>query len=143
MLGSLVVFATSMFALWAGVSDGYAALVFVQAQSFADATRQLVRVAAQLELDFNSVERIVEYLDVPQEKPAIIANSRPPAAWPTSNGAIVFEDLVVRYAPELPAVLKGLSFTINPSEKIGVVCSRSISNLSISNRIAGGTNRKW
>jgi ABC-type multidrug transport system fused ATPase/permease subunit len=121
MLGSLVVFTTSIFALWAGVSDGYAALVFVQAQAFADATRQLVRVAAQVELDFNSVERIVEYLDVPQEKPAIIANSRPPAAWPTSSGTIVFDDLVVRYAPELPAVLKGLSFVIKPSEKIGVV----------------------
>jgi hypothetical protein len=43
MLGSLVVLLTGIFALAAGVSDGYAALVFVQAQAFADATRYLVR----------------------------------------------------------------------------------------------------
>jgi len=33
----------------------------------------------------------------------------------------VIEDLVVRYAPELPAVLHNLSFSVRPSEKIGVV----------------------
>lgn len=43
LLGSVVVFVTGIFALWAGVSDGYAALVFVQAQIFADSTRYLVR----------------------------------------------------------------------------------------------------
>lgn len=79
------------------------------------------RVAAQLELDFNSVERIVEYLEVPQERPSIIENSRPPAYWPSSNGEIVVNNLVVRYASELPAVLKNLSFIIKPREKIGVV----------------------
>lgn len=79
------------------------------------------RVAAQLELDFNSVERVVEYLDLPQEAPPIIQNSRPPAYWPSNSGAVEFVDLKVRYAPTLPDVLKGLSFVIKPSEKIGVV----------------------
>jgi hypothetical protein len=78
-------------------------------------------VLAQLELDFNSVERIVEYFDVPQEAPAIIENSRPPAYWPSSNGDLVVDNLIVRYAPDLPIVLRNLSFTLEPSEKIGVV----------------------
>ncbi|KAF7720354.1 hypothetical protein EC973_000480, partial [Apophysomyces ossiformis] len=30
-------------------------------------------------------------------------------------------DLEVRYAPDLPAVLKGLTFSVRPKEKIGVV----------------------
>ncbi|KAK0233579.1 P-loop containing nucleoside triphosphate hydrolase protein [Armillaria fumosa] len=120
-LGSVVVFATTIFALWMGVRSGAAAIVIVQSGIFAEASRQLVRVAAQLELDFNSVERVVEYLDVPQEAPAIMEKSRPPAYWPSNSGALVVEDLVVKYAPDLPAVLKGLSFVINPSEKIGVV----------------------
>ena len=81
------------------------------------------RVLAQLELDFNSVERIGEYLDVLQEAPAIIPQYRPPAYWPSSNGQLVVENLVVKYAPDLPAVLHNLSFTIAPCEKIGVVCS--------------------
>ncbi|KAJ7040325.1 pleiotropic drug resistance ABC transporter [Mycena alexandri] len=120
-LGSVVVFATTIFALWMGVTNGAAAIVIVQAGIFAEASRQLVRVAAQLELDFNSVERVIEYLDVPQEAPAIVEKSRPPAYWPSSSGELVVDNLVVRYAPDLPPVLRNLSFSIKPSEKIGVV----------------------
>lgn len=80
------------------------------------------RVAAQLELDFNSVERVTEYLNVPQEAPAIIEKCRPPAYWPSSNGQLVVEDLVVKYAPHLPPVLRNLTFTVEAREKIGVVC---------------------
>ncbi|KAG6817911.1 hypothetical protein H0H87_012379 [Tephrocybe sp. NHM501043] len=76
---------------------------------------------AQLELDFNSVERVAEYLDVPQEAPGIIEKSRPPAYWPSSSGDLRVENLVVRYAPHLPPVLKNMSFTVKPMEKIGVV----------------------
>ena len=79
-------------------------------------------MAAQLELDFNSVERVVEYLDIPQEAPSIVEKTRPPAYWPSSSGDLHVEDLVVRYAPHLPPVLQKVSFTIKPSEKIGVVC---------------------
>ena len=134
-------FCTTLFALRSGLSDGYSAVVIVQAGVFAEVSRQLVRyifmskitmacslnsiglyrVAAQLELDFNSVERIVEYLEVPEERPAIIEDHRPPAYWPSSNGDITVDNLVVRYAPELPAVLKNLTFVIKPMEKIGVV----------------------
>ncbi|KAI0775079.1 P-loop containing nucleoside triphosphate hydrolase protein [Trametes elegans] len=120
-LGSVVVFLTTLFALWTSVSSGYAALVIVQAGVFAEASRQLVRVLAQVELDFNSVERIVEYLNVPQEAPAVVHEKRPPAAWPSSNGELVVEDLVVKYAPHLPAVLKSLSFHVRPTEKVAVV----------------------
>ncbi|KAF8921944.1 pleiotropic drug resistance ABC transporter [Mucidula mucida] len=120
-LGSVVVYATTVFALWMGVQSGAAAIVIVQSGIFAEASRQLVRVAAQLELDFNSVERVVEYLDLPQEAPAILEKSRPPAYWPSNSGQLVVDHLVVKYAPELPPVLKDLSFSVNPSEKIGVV----------------------
>lgn len=70
----------------------------------------------------HSVERIVEYLGVPQEAPAIITSNRPPAYWPSSNGELSVQDLVVKYAPNLPPVLHGISFTVKPTEKIGVVC---------------------
>lgn len=63
----------------------------------------------------------MEYFGVPQEAPAVVEKSRPPAYWPSSNGELVVDDLVVRYAPGLPAVLRNLTFTIKPSEKIGVV----------------------
>ena len=107
--------------MWQGVADGTAAIIFTQASIFANASRRLVSVAAEMELDFNSVERVVEYLDVPQEAPAVIEKSRPPAYWPSHTGELVVEDLVVQYAPKLPAALHKVTFTVKPSEKIGVV----------------------
>jgi len=83
-------------------------------------------VSAQLELDFNSVERITEYLDVPEEAPAVIPGSRPPAYWPSSSGGLVVEDLTVRYGVDMPPVLNKLSFSLAAGEKIGVVCFRCI-----------------
>ncbi|KAK7058500.1 hypothetical protein VNI00_002134 [Paramarasmius palmivorus] len=120
-LGSVVVYATTIFSLWMGIKSGATAIVIVQAGIFAEASRQLVRVAAQLELDFNSVERVVEYLDVPQEAPAIIDDKRPPAYWPSSSGQLVVDKLSVRYAPHLPTVLHDVSFAVEPREKVGVV----------------------
>ncbi|KAG5351693.1 hypothetical protein C0989_005206 [Termitomyces sp. Mn162] len=76
---------------------------------------------AQLELDFNSVERVVEYLDVPQEAPATIEKNRPPAYWPSNSGDLRVENLVVRYAPHLPPVLTEVSLTVKAGERIGVV----------------------
>ena len=42
-LGSVVVYMTTLFALSAGVSNGLAALVIINAADFAEASRQLVR----------------------------------------------------------------------------------------------------
>jgi len=127
-----------MFALLSGTNDGLSAIVIVQAGIFADASRQLVKAAAQLELDFNSVERVIEYLDVPQEKEAVVKECRPPVGWlsgesPSSspdlsgngngngNGGVKVEGLVVRYAEGLPDVLKGISFEMKRGMKVGVV----------------------
>ncbi|CCO27282.1 CCR4-NOT transcription complex subunit 3 [Rhizoctonia solani AG-1 IB] len=120
-LGSVVVMLGTLFALLSGVAAGTAAIVIVQAGVFAEASRQLVRVFAQLELDFNSVERIGEYLILPQEAPAIIANARPPAHWPSRTGGITVDHLVMRYADGLPDVLRDLTFEVRPREKVGVV----------------------
>ena len=131
-LGSIVVFFATVFALLANVSNGLAAIVIVQSAVFAEASRQLVRVLAQVELDFNSVERIVEYFEVPQEKP-LIADRRPPAYWPSTEGQVHVENLVVKYSDNLPPALDHVSFTVRPREKIGVVSVHHDNYLTISN----------
>ncbi|KAJ6615389.1 multidrug resistance-associated ABC transporter [Mycena sp. CBHHK59/15] len=71
-----------------------------------------------------SVERIIEYLDLPQEPPAIIESSRPPAYWPSSaknDSLVVVEDLNIKYAPELPSVLQSVSFVLKAGERVGLV----------------------
>lgn len=46
----MVVFLTTVFALTAGVQEGLAAICIVQSEAFAEASRSLVTVFAQLEL---------------------------------------------------------------------------------------------
>ncbi|KAH9476583.1 ATP-dependent bile acid permease [Psilocybe cubensis] len=77
-----------------------------------------------LELDLNSVERLIEYLDVPQEPPAIIETKRAPAYWPSSSSntdLLVVENLEVKYAPELPSVINDVSFSLKAGERIGLL----------------------
>ncbi|KAK0578361.1 hypothetical protein LWI29_009118 [Acer saccharum] len=80
----------------------------------------VLRLASLAENSLNSVERIGTYIELPSEAPLIIESNRPPPGWP-SSGAIKFEDVVLRYRPELPPVLHGLSFQISPSDKVGIV----------------------
>lgn len=69
-----------------------------------------------------AVERLVEYHNEPEEK-AAISHPRPPAEWPQA-GAIEAVQLVVRYRPQLPPVLKSLSFKVEAREKVGI-CGRT------------------
>ncbi|KAE9593921.1 putative xenobiotic-transporting ATPase [Lupinus albus] len=80
----------------------------------------VLRQASRAENSFNAVERVDTYIDLETEAPGIIETNRPPPGWPAS-GSIKFEDVVLRYRPELPPVLHGLSFTVPPTEKVGVV----------------------
>ena len=70
------------------------------------------------------MERVVEYLDLPQEPPAVIESRRPPAYWPSTSSnrpLITVENLEIKYAPELPAVLHGVSFSLGAKERIGLL----------------------
>ena len=70
----------------------------------------------------NLVERVVYYAtEVEQEAPHDLPGDKiTPTPWP-SQGQIEFADVVFKYRPELPLVLKGLNMTIKPGEKIGIV----------------------
>jgi ABC-type multidrug transport system fused ATPase/permease subunit len=54
----------------------------------------------------------------------VIENSRVPAYWPSSSNndsLIIVENLEVKYAPELPAVLHDVSFKLKAGERIGLL----------------------
>uniref|UniRef100_A0A5B6ZBR8 ABC-type xenobiotic transporter n=1 Tax=Davidia involucrata TaxID=16924 RepID=A0A5B6ZBR8_DAVIN len=80
----------------------------------------VLRLASLAENSLNAVERVGSYIELPSEGPSVIESNRPPPGWP-SFGSIKFEDVVLRYRAELPPVLHGLSFTIHPSDKVGIV----------------------
>lgn len=123
MLGAVSVFFTTLFALSGAVEAGSAGIAILSAQSFVSACYWVSRFWGQLEMDFNAVERVQEYLQIPQEPPSTIANRRPPAYWPSTDSGEHFlsvQDLEIKYAPELPSVFKG-SFDVKAGEKIGLI----------------------
>ena len=69
-----------------------------------------------MEQDFNAVERVLHYTELPSEGSATTPND-PPPSWPES-GALEFKDVEMAYRPGLPPVLKGVSFQVKPGEKV-------------------------
>ncbi|KAJ0964619.1 hypothetical protein J5N97_025757 [Dioscorea zingiberensis] len=80
----------------------------------------LTRWYSVLENSIISIERIKQYMHIQSEAPAIIDGNRPPQSWP-HEGKIEFSELKVRYRPNSPLVLKGITCTFMAGQKIGVV----------------------
>lgn len=85
----------------------------------------------------NGVERVRAYLSIPTEAPAVLVNHRPPPSWP-SHGHIAVQDLVVRYRPDLPPVLHGLSFEVSAGEKIGIAGRTGCGKVQLVSRLPWG-----
>lgn len=79
-----------------------------------------IAVLCSLENRMISVERMLQYMNIPSEPPLTISESRPNCQWPT-KGEIELRNLHVRYAPQLPFVLKGLTCTLPGGKKTGIV----------------------
>ncbi|KDR71589.1 hypothetical protein GALMADRAFT_792794 [Galerina marginata CBS 339.88] len=78
-----------------------------------------VRYFVQLEQSMIAMERIQEFSVLEPEAPEF-TDVIPAENWPT-EGAVSFENLSVRYAPQLKDVLHDLTFSIKPKEKIGIL----------------------
>ncbi|XP_057547947.1 ABC transporter C family member 10-like isoform X2 [Amaranthus tricolor] len=67
-----------------------------------------------------SVERLSQYMDIESEAPEFIKNSHPPLNWP-SVGKVDILNLQIRYRPNTPLILRGISCTFEGGDKIGIV----------------------
>ncbi|KAI7106510.1 ABC bile acid transporter, partial [Hortaea werneckii] len=85
---------------------------------FVNSTHYLCRQYGQLQMEFVSVERVVELLHLEQEPSGDVA---PPAWWPSRSGDIRFDDVLIKYAPHLDPALAGISFTIKGGSKTAVI----------------------
>ena len=100
-----------------GVDASLAGFALSFALEYTVALVWALRQYANVELDMNAVERIVEYSNIPIEDQN---GDAAPAAWPT-EGQLEVANLVVGYAADLPPVLKGLSFSVRRNQRVGVV----------------------
>lgn len=108
-LSACSTFLITLLALYTGVSPGLTAFLLIAASQFVSSTHALCKQYGQLQMDFVSVERVVELLHLEQEPNGSI---QPPASWPSYAGDIVFEEVTMRYAPHLDPSLSNVSFRI-------------------------------
>ncbi|KAF9613378.1 hypothetical protein IFM89_007456 [Coptis chinensis] len=67
-----------------------------------------------------SVERIKQFMNIPPEPPIIVDDKRPPASWPP-QGTIELQNLKIKYRPNAPLVLKGITCSFKGGNRVGVV----------------------
>jgi len=124
LMASSIVFCAALFpivALEAGWSISIALVGLSLNYTFelSNFLKHATRMTLEVQKSFAGIERIVEYIvHVPSERQG--GDEPPKGQWP-SAGAIEVCNLAVRYRPELPPALRGVSCTIPPMAKVGIV----------------------
>ena len=79
-----------------------------------------------------SAERVMAYSKLEPEASLETTPPRqpPPPDWP-ARGALSLNDVAFRYSPDLPLVLRNLSFSVKPSEKVGTALERERNSDSV------------
>jgi ABC-type multidrug transport system fused ATPase/permease subunit len=129
-LGNMVVLATALLCVGTitltsrtdGSASGLSGFALTFAMSLTGLMNFGVRMAADAEQQMTAVERVVEYVDDTPSEPyeAPPGSTPPPPSWPAS-GTLAFEKYHMRYRPDTPLVLHGVSFSIRAGERVGVV----------------------
>lgn len=77
-------------------------------------------MTSEMETNIVAVERIKEYSEIKQEAPWQLPTENVPNMWP-QNGQVQFKNVDLRYRDGLELVLHQLTFTVNGTEKVGIV----------------------
>ncbi|KAL6710910.1 hypothetical protein ACN47E_006785 [Coniothyrium glycines] len=118
ILSSSATFVMTLIAVYTGISPGLTAFVLINASRFVVHTEWMCRIYGILEMDFTSVERVVELLDIETESPGVVD---PPAHWPTYTGDIEFDDVTIRYADNLEPALLNVTLKIPAGSNTAVI----------------------
>jgi ABC-type multidrug transport system fused ATPase/permease subunit len=104
------------------VDVGLAGMVLANTLTLCVEFRFGVRHFVELEAKLNSFQRLDEYSHtLPQERARLVQGvATELAPWP-QTGALVLEDVRMRYRPGLPLALKGVSASIQTGEHVGIV----------------------
>ncbi|KAJ5576016.1 hypothetical protein N7535_002942 [Penicillium sp. DV-2018c] len=124
-IGSIIILASAGLAIVSvatgqSISAGMVGLGMSYALQITQSLNWIVRQTVEVETNIVSVERVLEYANLPSEAPDVIFKRRPAIGWP-AHGAVEFKNYSTRYRPELDLVLKDVNLNIKPKEKIGVV----------------------
>ncbi|KAJ8331738.1 hypothetical protein QVD99_001987 [Batrachochytrium dendrobatidis] len=122
--GALLVFSAASFGLISRANPSFTPALLGLSLSYSlqvtNTLNRCIRQFTDTEINMNAVERVNHYANEVEVEAAEITDVRPPPTWP-AVGTVEFRNLSMKYAPDLPLVLKNVSFCIGDKEKIGVV----------------------
>ncbi|KAL2644293.1 hypothetical protein R1flu_011880 [Riccia fluitans] len=102
------------------ISPGLVGVVLLESLQLTGFFQYGVRLVADTENIFTSVERIQTYGNLPTEAKSDSPPGLITEQWP-EKGEIEFIKYTMAYRVDLPAVLNGLTFKVFPEEKIGIL----------------------
>uniref|UniRef100_A0A8C1V729 ABC-type glutathione-S-conjugate transporter n=1 Tax=Cyprinus carpio TaxID=7962 RepID=A0A8C1V729_CYPCA len=121
-LGNLLVLAAAILSVMgrSTLSPGIVGLAVSHSLQVTGILSWIVRAWTDVENNIVSVERVKEYAETTKEAPWTIEDSPLPSDWPRS-GSIGFQEYGLQYRRGLDWALKEISFSVNESEKVGIV----------------------
>jgi ABC-type multidrug transport system fused ATPase/permease subunit len=121
-LSTFLTLAITLFGVYALISPSLLGLATTYSVGFTTLINYMLLNLAQLETEFNAIERLAVYSSKLPSEAAKVTESDPLLGeWPI-NGSIAFENVTLVYPtrPTVP-VLKQLSIDIKPGEKVGII----------------------
>jgi len=124
-LGAFTIFAAASLAVLNAdkLDPSLVGLALSYALSLIGFINMLVRTVSEVQNLLVSVERVQEYSEkTPTEAPSTCeeTQARLPRDWP-GEGRVVFRNYSARYREGLDLVLKDISFTVEPTQKVAIV----------------------
>uniref|UniRef100_A0A1Y1KQ04 Multidrug resistance-associated protein lethal(2)03659 n=1 Tax=Photinus pyralis TaxID=7054 RepID=A0A1Y1KQ04_PHOPY len=110
---------------------GNLGIILTQSLGLTGILQFVVRQYAEMENAMTSVERVLEYGALEQEKED--ESITPPPNWP-EHGEIVFDSISLRYSHDL-LILNDINLVIKPREKVGIVGRTGAGKSSIINAL--------
>ncbi|KAJ2338881.1 hypothetical protein GGH92_006959, partial [Coemansia sp. RSA 2673] len=123
-MSAFIVFATAMLGvislLYGRMDAGLVGLSLSYALQNTQQIGALLKVESELENKMCDFVRVQEYAKLTPEAPDVIEDNRPARSWP-EQGMVEFKNYSTRYREGLDFVLKDVSFSVRPHEKVGIV----------------------
>ncbi|WOG90394.1 hypothetical protein DCAR_0209638 [Daucus carota subsp. sativus] len=100
--------------------SGYVGMALSYALSMNEFLVYAINMHCMLSNFIISVERLEQCMHIPSEAPEKVEDSRPPLNWPVA-GRVEINNLKVKYRPNAPLVLRGISCIFEGGHRIGIV----------------------
>ncbi|KAF0756829.1 hypothetical protein AaE_004475, partial [Aphanomyces astaci] len=119
-MGLIAVILCVLVAVKGTISPTVAGLTIIYSLALLSTVQWVIRLVDMIESAMTAVERLLHFKTIPSEALDVTHHDPSRTSCPLL-GAVEFRNLHLRYRPDLPLVLRGISLNIHGGEKVGIV----------------------